>query len=236
MNAETEKSDGKLRCSMYFPAPVLKQEEIENILDPARASEHHFIQWFERFFNMPRNCFHKELLERFIQINTQESFMTVYPVGTAKLENLEHSLRDSCRCYCFGLETASIALSGAAAETLTQMIWEMSKLTVKGKPVDSSKEKSIFGKEFDSPYLSQGRRLQIILACELITLDQFEKLDFIRASRNNVVHFDKKCTKKEDQVRAIECYQKCITLFKEITAIEIKDGKISAVNPYFLSD
>ncbi len=235
MNAGTEKSDGKLQCSMNFPAPFLEQGEIDILLDPEKASQHLFIEWFESFFNMPRTCFHKELLERFTQINTQEFFMNVYPVGTAKLENLEHSLRDSCRCYCFGLETASIALSGVAAETLTQMIWEMSKLTVKGKPVDKVKEKSIFGKEFDSPYLSQGRRLQILLACELITPNQFEKLDFIRESRNNVVHFDKKSTKKKDRDLAIKCYQKAMMLFKEIAGIEIKDGKIINVNPYFLS-
>ncbi|MDO8469210.1 MAG: hypothetical protein Q7S29_05640 [Candidatus Peribacter sp.] len=237
MNVKDENRTGSILLKMNFPAPFIKQNKIDDLLDSKKAADYPFIEWLETFFKVKRDGFDRKLLERFVEINNEQTFMSIFPiVHTNKFENLENALSDSCRCYCLSLDTASIALSGVAAEAMTQMIWEISKMTIKGKPIDKSKEKAIFGKEFDSPYLSQYRRLQILRACEFVSEEQFQKLDYIREKRNEVVHFDKKSSSEADKESALQCFHKTMSLFKEITNIQFDGQNIKSINQYFLTD
>lgn len=220
---------------MNFPVPFLKEGDIEKLLSSTEAKQHHFLDWYESFFGFKQCCFTRDLLVRLDEINKQEYFMNVVPIGTPKLDVLVGALHDSCKCYCLGLVHASIALSGVAAESITQMLWEMSSPTIKSKPLDSAKQDELFGRQFSHPSLSQYRRLRILKALGIIDDRQFADLEYIRKKRNKVSHFERSVSPEEEREAAINCFHKAMNLFKTISGIRIEGGKVTAINPYFLS-
>lgn len=236
MSQQTPKAEkSSFVCKMNFPVPYLVANDIAQLLNPNTAKDHLFLSWFENFFGFKHCCFTKEVLDRLTEINRQEFFMSIVPVGTHKLAVLVDALEDSCRCYCLGLFSASIALSGLAAESLTQMFWEMASLRIKGESIDITREKEIFGRQFSDPALSQHRRLRILKGLKIVTLEQFDSMDFVRDKRNSAVHYDRKCIPEEMKHNALQSFQKVMSLFKEITKIEIEDGKVKSINSYFLT-
>jgi len=212
--------------TMNFPAPPMSTAEMKKILkgEVKTDLEKHWITWFEHFFGLPKSSFTKELLERFRKINTKKTFMSVVPA----IQKLLKPLEDSCKAYCFGLYSASIALSGVVAESLQILLWEMHGITLKGQSMNEQQEKAILGRCFER--MEQTRRIEVLEAFGWITASQKTRFCHIRDARNRYLHAWEESFSREAQ-EALLCYQHAFSLFKEITGVELKDAGSIKANP-----
>lgn len=222
----TEEQRQRIIVKMNFPAPPMTAIEMEKILKSKAENvvEHTWILWLEHFLGLPRMSFTKELLERFRKVNTQKTFMNVVPA----IQKLLKPLEDSCKSYCFGLYSASIALSGVAAESLQILLWEMHGVTVEGQKMTEKQEKAILGRRFER--VEQTRRIEVLEAFGLITESQKTRFYDIRDIRNRYLHSWKENFMREEQ-EALLCYQHAFSLFKEITGVKLDDAGSVKANP-----
>jgi len=222
----TEQQRQSIIVKMNFPAPPMSAAEMKQILKGEAKTdiERHWITWFEHFFGLPQSSFTKELLSRFRKINTKKTFMNVVPA----IQKLLKPLEDSCKSYCFGLHSASIALSGVVAESLQILLWEMHGVTVKGQTMTEQQEKAILGRRFER--MEQTRRIEVLEAFGWITASQKTRFCHIRDARNRYLHSWEEDFAREEQ-EALLCYQHAFALFKEITGVELHDAGSIKANP-----
>ncbi|MFH1287073.1 MAG: hypothetical protein ABII25_00035 [bacterium] len=224
MNNIANQEAQSILLKVNFPVPPITNEEVQKILDNKLVLDQNWINWFEDFFGLPRVSFTKELLNRFQEINTPETFMNVVPA----IQKLLKPLKDSCKAYSLGLYSASITLSAVAAESLQILLWEMQEIKLHNKEMTKAQEKAILGREFQK--LEQSRRIAILDAIGGINSDQKILFHQIRDVRNRYLHswdqnFDRE---KED---ALLCYQRVFQLFREITGVKLKDASSIEANP-----
>ena len=110
------------------------------------------------------------------------------------------------------------------------MVWLISDIKLGGKPITEDKEKKLFGSSYER--LGQERRMKILTAFELITGKQYDDFNFLRNCRRPYLH--SWTIKANDEKKDALCaFKKALKLFKQITGVGIKDGKL-IVNPLIL--
>lgn len=219
---QTEKESILVR--MNFPAPPITDEEVQKILNNELVEFDYWIDWLEKFFGLPKSSFTKELLNRFQEINNQETFMNVVPAVDKLLKPLE----DSCKAYSFGLYSASIALSGVAAESLQILLWEMQEVKIQDREITLAQEKAMLGKEFKR--VEQSRRIEILHSFKWIDFQQKQLFEDIRNIRNKYTHsWDQNFEKEKEE--ALYCYKSIFKLFRDITGVKLKDASSVESNP-----
>lgn len=228
MNDLTNQEKQTILVQMNFPAPPISNKEVIKILDgKLNELDQYWVNWLEGFFKLPKSSFTKDILERFCEINTTETFMNVVP----SIQKLLKPLRDSCRAYCLSLYSASIALSAVAAESLQILLWEMYGFKLDNNEITESQEKAILGRKFQK--LEQIRRIDILDALGWINQDQKRLFHKIRDVRNRYLHswnqnFDR------EQKEALLCYKYAFRLFREITGVKLKDASSVEANPLLM--
>lgn len=221
-----EQENKKILIQMNFPAPLITKEEVVKVLEGDKA-EYIWTRWLESFLGLPQKSFTKDILERFREINTSETFMSIVP----SIQKLLNPLKDSCKAYCLGLHSSSIALTGIAAESLEILLWEMHELNVQGSLITKNQEKAILGRKFER--LEQNRRIEVLDGFGWITAEQKKLFHHIREARNRYLHswnqnFDKE---KED---SLLCYKDAFRLLREITGVKLKDASSFEANPLII--
>jgi len=199
-------------------------KKILTIVGTKTELEQHWITWFEHFFGLPQSSLTKELLERFRKINTEETFMNVVPA----IQKLLKPLEDSCKSYCFGLYSASIALSGVIAESLQILLREMHGIRISEKEITEDQEQAILGRRFER--MGQTRRIEVLEAFGWITESQKTHFFQIRDFRDRYLHSWKEKFAREEQ-DALLCYQRAFLLFREITGVALHDAGSIKANP-----
>lgn len=225
MSNLTNQEKQKILVRMNFPAPPITKEETEKVLNGnLEEFDQHWVMWLESFLGLPRTSFTTEILERFREINTQETFMNIVP----SIQKLLKPLRDSCKSYCLGLYSSSIALSAVAAESLQILLWEMHGVKINSSEMTEAQEKVVLGRRFER--IEQSRRIKILDSFEWITGDQRELFHQIRDARNRYLHSWNESFDREKE-EALLCYKNIFKLFREITAVKLKDASSVEANP-----
>lgn len=221
----TPEERNKIIVQFNFPAPPITEEEMKKVLTGSLEDhERHWVTWLEMFLGLPQKSFTQEVLERFREINTSDTFMSVAP----SIQKLLKPLKDSCKAYSLGLYSASVALSAVAAESLQILIWEMHGMSINGALMTSDQEKVILGKKFERIY--QERRIEMLYTCSWITLDQKNLFHIIRNVRNRYLHSwsEDFSSEKED---ALQCYRYAFKIFREITGVALSGASSIAAKP-----
>ncbi len=215
---------------MNFPAPPMSKSEMDKILKGEANTdiEKHWVTWFEHFFGLPQSSLTKNLLGRFRKVNTKKTFMNVVPA----IQKLLKPLEDSCRAYCFGLFSASIALSGVVAESLQILLWQMHAVRIKEKEITEEQEKALLGRRFER--LDQSRRIEVLETFGWINEGQKKRFCHIRDARNRYLHSWEEDFSREEQ-EALLCYQYAFSLFKEITGVALHDAGSIKANPLLVN-
>ncbi len=228
MNNLTAKEEQRILIRFNFPAPVVTSKAINDILSHEKNEfSAQWILWLEDFFGLPKASFTSDLLDRFCEANTKQTFMNVVP----SIEKLLKPLKDSCRSYCFGLYSASIALSGVVLDSLQILLWEMQGLKIKNAELTKKQTEIIFGKSFER--IESARRIQILHTFSWITDSQKDDFERIRNIRNRYIH-PWRASFKNEKTESLECYRIAFRLFREITAVKIKDAGSIEVNPLLI--
>ncbi|MCX6738281.1 MAG: hypothetical protein NTY11_02615 [Candidatus Parcubacteria bacterium] len=225
MDNFTNQEKQKILVQMNFPAPPITKEDMEKILTGGLEDiDLPWVMWLENFLGLPRTSFVAEILERFREINTRETFMSIVP----SIQKLLKPLRDSCKAYCLGLYSASIALSAVEAESLQILLWEIHGIKLNSSEMTEVQEKAIFGRRFER--IEQSRRIEILSSFGWITEDQNDLFHRIRGARNRYLHSWSEDFNREKE-EALLCYRDVFKLFREITAVKLKDSSSIEANP-----
>lgn len=222
-----------ITVQINFFGPYLKKEDISKILDPEFSDtilryERDLFNWF---FALPFNALSKEILERYVEVTTEDSHTAIVPHTKEIFERLLKPLRSAKKCYCLGDYAATIALCGTVAEMLAILLWKINDVRLKGKPITEQDETGIFGSTFEN--LNQDRRLKILKTFGCIAAPQFTSFDIIRKSRRPYLHLWTTNLKNE-QADALDVFKKSFQLFKEITGIGLANAGTVKVNPLLM--
>jgi hypothetical protein len=144
------------------------------------------------------------------------------------IKKLLKPIEDSSKSYSLGLYSASIALSGVAAESLEVLLWEMHGVSMQGKSMSEDQEKAVLGRKFER--LEQSRRIEILSAFGWINADQKTLFHQIREARNRYLHSWAENFEKERE-DALTCYTNAFKLFRQITGVKLKDASSIESNP-----
>ena len=224
----TSEEKQSIIVQMNFPALPITEEEMKKVLEGSLEEyEKYWVVWLEVFLGLPHTSFTREILERFREINTTDTFMSVAP----SIQKLLKPLKDSCKAYSLGLYSASIALSAVVAESMQILIWEMHGMKINGSMMTSEQEKVVLGKKFERIY--QDRRIEMLYTCDWITLDQKSFFHNIRIIRNRYLHSWREDFSNEKK-EALLCYHQAFKLFREITGVTLSSASSVAANPLLI--
>lgn len=224
---------GKIIIQLNFFGPYLKKEDIKRITDSRFSNTlfSHQVELFGWFFELPMSALSEEILERYVEITTEESHTAVVPHTKEIFERLLKPLRSAKKCYCLGDYAATIALCGTVGEMLAILLWKINEVKFKGNYVTEEDEKGIFGSSFEK--LGQERRLRILMTFGHITPEQLTKFDIIRNSRKPYLHLWTTDLKNEQAV-ASNVFMRSFQLFMEVTGIGLADAGTVKINPLLM--
>lgn len=112
----------------------------------------------------------------------------VFPNETTILEKIVWPLRQAKACYVVENYLGTIALCGMIVEMVAILMFELSRPTHNGKPLDEEAQRRIFGAAFED--LGQQRRVDVLRAYGLI--DEVQEDAFRQAAgirRSHLHHF-----------------------------------------------
>lgn len=222
-----------ITVQINFFGPFIKKEDIPKIMEADNSDNLIDLQrdLFKWFFDLPFSALSREILERYAEATTEESYTPIVPHTKEIFERLLKPLKSAKKNYCLGEYPATIALCGVVGEMLAILLWKINDVRLKGQPIAEKDEVGLFGKPFEK--LNQDQRLKILKTFSHIDENQYNNFDLIRKSRRPYLHLwtaDLKDEKKE----ALDIFKKTFQLFKEITGIGLADAGSVKVNPLLL--
>ncbi len=178
----------KITVQINFFGPHLEKENTPKILDPKFSDtifqlKRDLLNWF---FNLPPTALSKEILERYIEVTTEDSHTVIVPHTKEIFERLLKPLRSAKKCYCLSDYAATITLCGVVGEMLAILLWKINDVRLKGRPITRQDEIGIFGSSFEN--LGQDKRLRILKTFGHITETQYINFNVIRKSRKPYLH------------------------------------------------
>jgi len=172
----------------------------------------------------------KSVIERYKQISTEEQRLLAPPVEPKLLEKLVWPLRYAKADYAIGNYIGTISLCGVTAEMLAILLFEISDIRHNNKPVTKSRQKQMFGREFEK--LGQERRVEVLCAYEVIDDSHTRAFDTIREIRRRYLHFWSE-TNLDVSKDAVKAFESAVSLVVQVIGQDVKDGKLY-LNPTLL--
>src|SRR5436190_20715711 len=163
------------------------------------------------------------LVARYKDISTEPARLFVVPAERLLIERLVWPLRNAKAAYMLGNHLATIALCGMVAEMTAILLWEVAEVQVNGVPLTPKGEAALFGRSFEK--LGQERRVEVLVAYQLISEENRDRLDRIREYRRKYLHF---WSQGHDDAAhdAKACYHDAVSVVVAVIGQEIQDGKI----------
>ncbi|OGZ37211.1 MAG: hypothetical protein A3F21_03650 [Candidatus Portnoybacteria bacterium RIFCSPLOWO2_01_FULL_38_39] len=223
----------RITVQFNFFGPFLKKEEIEKILDPkvSNLAYQHQRDLFKWFFELPFNSLSREVIERYVEITTEESHCNIVPHTKEIFERLLKPLKSAKKNYCLNDYSATIALCGTVGEMLAILLWKINEVRLKNNLITEQDEKGLFGESIEK--LGQDRRLKILKTFGQITEKQYQEFIDIKNSRKPYLHlWSADLSSEKDD--ALKVFKKTFKLFKDITGIGLADAGSVKINPLML--
>jgi hypothetical protein len=169
----------------------------------------------------------KDISTRYKEISIESQRLFAAPNEQRLLDKLIWPLRHAKAGYMVGNYLGTIALCGMVAEMVAVLLYEISNFSLKNRPMTEQDQMSVFGSKFEK--LGQDRRVQILLAYNVID-DQLKKaFDLIRTTRKKYLHL---WSQDHDQLPAdaIAAYNAAILIAVSAIGQNLQDGKL-ILNP-----
>lgn len=228
MNKKEEEKRILLQMNMF--GPFLKKEDLKDI-----KGDQITVNALEIFFNRPFSTLDKKILNRYCEITTEDTHLSITPADKDIVEKIVLPLILAKRHYCLGEYLSCIAISGLIGEMLAILVRKMTEIRIHGAEISPEQEKIIFGNKFEGT-LGQERRVKILREIKAIDDDYYQKIYEVSRIRNNYLHSWER-NAKQAKGDAKKVAKRVFELFKATTNIDIviENGhqKIS-VNPKLL--
>jgi hypothetical protein len=225
----------RITVSLNYFGPPLKKEKIDNLLNYQENNQSGMLDWEKRvleyFFDLPLCALSREILERYIEITTEDSNVPIVPRTEEIDERLLKPLKSAKKNYCLGDYLATIASCGIIGEMLAILVWKISEVKIRGNLITEEDEERLFSRKFEK--LGQERRLEILKVLHFVNDSQYNKFNSIRKSRTPYLHLWTTDLKNEKE-KAKKCVEEAFSLFKEIINLKLKDARSLSINPQVL--
>jgi hypothetical protein len=163
------------------------------------------------------------LVKRYKEISNEPKRLFAAPLEENILTKLIWPLRYAKGCYMLGNYLGTISLCGMVAEMTALLIFEISSISINGRPLDNELQKRLFGSGFEK--LGQERRVAILNAYNLIDDKVKSYFDTIREIRRQYLHlYSKNYTRLAPD--AVKVFNTAAAIVVEVIGQDIKDGKI----------
>lgn len=182
------------------------------------------IEDFLAFFCVPGVSYGLEdFISRYKDINKESPRWSLAPNESNILEKIVWPLRQAKANFVLGNHLATIALSGIVAEMLSILLFEISTLTMNGKPITQRDQEKLYGRKFEK--LSQARRVEVLRAYGIVDDELAADFSKVAESRNRYLHnwsVDHK--NLEDEAR--QAYLATVTIAVRVTGQEVHEGRV----------
>jgi hypothetical protein len=88
--------------------------------------------------------------------------------------------------YALGDYLGCLALAGTVGEMVAILLWDISKVEIRGMPLDEEMQRTLFGREFER--LGQEARIRVLSGLGLIDDDTEQALTRLKNTRNRHLH------------------------------------------------
>lgn len=169
----------------------------------------------------------QSLVDRYKEISVEPIRLTAAPAEERILTKLVWPLRHAKACYMVGNYLGTISLCGMVGEMVAILLFEISNISINGKPLDKNDQVGLFGSEFEK--LGQERRIGVLRSYNLIDDLLRANFDLIRTKRRRYLHIY-----SQDHANlpsdAIEVFKATTSVVVKAIGQDIRDGKI-ILNP-----
>ncbi len=169
----------------------------------------------------------ESVIARYREISNESKRLFAAPAEKNILEKLVWPLRNAKASYMVGNYLGTISLSGMVAEMVAILVFEISNLSINGKPLDKKTQENIFTRTFEN--LGQDQRVRVLHGFDLIDDEMKSNFDTIRDRRKRYLHL---FSHEHAQIArdAIAVYDAAIKLVVRVVGQDIKEGVIM-LNP-----
>ena len=127
-----------------------------------------------------------EVVARYREISQEEQRLFAVPMDNRVLQKLVWPLRHAKGSYALGNYLGTIALCGFVAEMVAILLFEMTELSIDGRPLDEGNQDGLFGASFEK--LGQERRAKVLVTYGIIDRATLKELTDIRVIRRRYLH------------------------------------------------
>ena len=218
---------GTIHVALNYLGTPIPKEYVDCLLDGKDHSGDFEYRMIRHVLELTPEHLPREVLERYVEVSSKESYTAIFPHTDKLFERFLVPFKAAKRTFCLGEYLACIELAAHLGEMLALLIWQITPVSLNGKPVDAQMEKSIWGSEFER--MGQEKRIDLLKALGAISTDEEQLLDFLRAIRRKYFHFWDTSTERirED---ALESFLKLAALVQMVLRIEYENGAVK-LNP-----
>jgi hypothetical protein len=151
----------------------------------------------------------------------------VAPAEPRILEKLVWPLRHAKASYIVGNNLAVVALCGMVSEMVAVLFWQLTEASLNGRPMAPEDEAALFGSSFEK--LGQERRVRVLTAYGIISLEVVKMFETIRLIRRKYLHL---WSQDQDRLSedAVACFHATVGLVVKVIGQDINDGAV-VLNP-----
>ncbi|MGH9879757.1 MAG: hypothetical protein ACRD5H_19180, partial [Nitrososphaerales archaeon] len=164
----------------------------------------------------------ENIKQRYFVIAKQATRLFMIPAEYKILMKIVYPLRHGIGSYIIGNYLETIALCGTVAEMIALFLFEISEISVGGKPISSDEEAKSNLHEFEK--MRQSRRTEKLMQFGLIEKEIEDKFVLVSGKRNGYLHSISK-TYENIEADAREVFNATLEIFLNATMLGIKDGK-----------
>jgi hypothetical protein len=133
-------------------------------------------------------------------------------------------LRQAKASYVVGNYISTIALCAVVCEMLTLFVFQEIEFTINGAPVDSTRQRQLFGNTFDD--LTQSRRLNVFRILGWVGDDVVGALDRVRGIRNRHLHIPERLDLGHMSGEARNAFKDTAFAVSKVIGQNVEEGKL----------
>lgn len=134
-----------ITVQLNFFGPYIKKEDIHIILQSETTKPIDDIRkrLLGSFFGLPTNALSEKILERYIEVTTEELHLPVVPHTERIFKRILKPLKSAKVNYCLGDYLSTIASCGIVGEMLAILLWKLGDVRLNNKPMTERDEEFV---------------------------------------------------------------------------------------------
>lgn len=221
----------KIDAQLNFFGPLIKPDDFEQLVKTDNLQWKYVREDLGFFFGVPYESLSQEILARYVEATTNESYMYVVPHTEEIFQRMLSPLKSAKKNYAFGEYIATIALSGLVGEMLSVLMWKMNPMAINGKQITEAQEEGLFG--YNIERMDHSRRIKVLKTLGRLNDKQSSELNALKNIRKEFLHFWNP-KRIDEKAEALNAFFIAMRLFKNITGVELADAGSIKADPRFL--